>query len=156
MASKFEDLVNGMVNVSLGAAAVAAEKSKEILEDLGAKGEQVRTDPTAPDFGRSMAEVFSRAGGAVSEATERLSASGATTAEKILDELIRTRVRGMSPTERTEFVGHVKDLVDSVDTPVVEVEVEVEVVPEDGDDADGDACDAGAQDADAPAEGDRA
>ena len=34
MAIKFEELINGMVNVGFGAAAVTAEKGKEIFEDL--------------------------------------------------------------------------------------------------------------------------
>ncbi len=138
MATNFEKLVNDMVNVSLGAAAVVAERGKEVLSDLSAKGEEVRSDPTSPDFGRSMADIFSRAGGAVSDATERLSAAGATTAEKILDELIRARVRDMSATERTEFVGHVKDLVASVEDASQDVDVEVVIEVEEVGSADGD------------------
>ena len=38
MAQKFEDIVNNMVNVGLGVAATAAEKGKEVFDDLAAKG----------------------------------------------------------------------------------------------------------------------
>lgn len=138
MASKFEELVNGMVNVSLGAAVMVGEKGKEFIDDLGAKGEAVRSDPTTPDFGRSMSDIFSRAGGAVSDATERLSASGATAAEKILDELIRARVRDMSATERTAYLGHVKELIESVEDASTTVEAEVVVEVEDAAGTDGD------------------
>mgnify|MGYP000169713038 CR=1 FL=1 len=41
MATKFEELVNGMVNVGFGAAAVTAEKGKELLDGLNARGEEV-------------------------------------------------------------------------------------------------------------------
>ena len=44
MAIKFEELINGMVNVGFGAAAVTAEKGKEIFEDLNARGEEVLRD----------------------------------------------------------------------------------------------------------------
>ena len=45
MAQKFEDIVNNMVNVGLGVAATAAEKGKEVFDDLAAKGSEVRTTP---------------------------------------------------------------------------------------------------------------
>lgn len=44
MATKFEELVNGMVNVGFGAAAVTAEKGKELLDGLNARGEEVLRD----------------------------------------------------------------------------------------------------------------
>ena len=128
MAVKFDELVNNMVNVGFGAAAMMAEQGKEVLEGLSAKGAEVRSDAGASDFTRSMSEIFERAGGAISEATERLSATGATTSEKILDELIRARVRDMPEPERAAFVEHVRDLVDSVAAGPTVVDVEVEVV----------------------------
>ena len=82
MATTFEELVNGMVNIGFGVAATAAEKGREVLEDLNAKGEEVRHDPSTPDFARSMSDVFESAGGMFTDATERLGAKGETAAER--------------------------------------------------------------------------
>lgn len=139
MATKFEELINGMVNVGFGAAAVTAETGKEIFEDLNARGEEVlrdlnsrgeqaRHDRQTPDFARSMADIFEQAGGTFSDITERLSEQGATAAERVLDELILARVRMLTKTERVEFMAHVRDLIDSVDDDTVTVEVEDAVV----------------------------
>lgn len=146
MAIKFEELINGMVNVGFGAAAVTAEKGKEIFEDLNARGEEVlrdlnsrgehvRHDRETPDFARSMSDIFEQAGGTFSDVTERLSERGATAAERVLDELILARVRLLTKTERVEFMAHVRDLIDSVDDDTVTVEVEDAVVV-DADEAD--------------------
>ncbi len=136
MAVRFEELVNDMVNIGFGAAAMAADKSREVLEDLNQRGEAARNDVEASDFARSMSDIFEKAGGVISDATERLSATGASTSEKILDELIRARVRDMPEDERAAFVDHVQKLVDSVGAKAVDIEVEVEVVDEDSDDED--------------------
>lgn len=139
MATKFEELVNGMVNVGFGAAAVTAERGKvildglnargeEVLRDLNSRGEQVRHDRQTPDFARSMSDIFEEAGGAFSEVTERLGEQGATAAERILDELILARVRLLTKSERVAFMAHVRDLVDSVDDDTLTVEVEDAVV----------------------------
>lgn len=139
MATKFEELVNGMVNVGFGAAAVTAEKGKELLDGLNARGEEVlrdlndrgeqaRHDSRSFDFTRSMSDIFMDAGGTFSEVTERLSEHGATAAERILDELILARVRLLTKSERVAFMAHVRDLVDSVDDGTVTVEVEETVV----------------------------
>lgn len=133
MAQRFEDIVNNMVNIGLGVAATAAERSREVLDDLAAKGSEVRSDAAQSDFARSMAEIFEQAGGAFTDATERLGAQGSTVAERILDELILARVRPMTKTERIDFLAHVRDLVDDVDSATVTVEVEVdEPDPADG------------------------
>ena len=77
MATKFEELVNGMVNIGFGAAAITAERGKEVLENLNARGEEVlsnlnakgdevRHDPATPDFARSMSDIFEQAGGMLS------------------------------------------------------------------------------------------
>ena len=124
MATSFEELMNNMVNAGLGVAAVAADKGKELLDDLTARGAQVRAEAAESDFGRSMADAFERAGGTFHDVTERVSAQGATVAERILDELILARVRTMTKAERVEFMVHVRDLVDSVDDGTVTVEVE--------------------------------
>lgn len=124
MASKFEDLVNNMVNIGFGAAALTAEKGKEVLDSLNAKGEEVRRDPSTPDFARSMSDIFERAGGMFTDVTDRLNNQSSTAAERILDELIIARVRPMTKTERIEFLAHVRDLVDSADDDTVTVKVE--------------------------------
>ena len=84
MVTKFEELVHGMVNIGFGAAALTAEKGKEVLDTLNAKGEQVRSDATAPDFARSMSDIFEQAGGTFSDVTERLGAKGESTAERVM------------------------------------------------------------------------
>ncbi len=128
MAPKFEDLINDMVNIGFGVAATAAEKGKEVLDDLNAKGADARAEArdqaAKTDFSRSMADIFQQAGGVFSDVTERLSSSGASVAERILDELILARVRGLTSTERIEFLAHVRDLVDSADEGTVHIEVE--------------------------------
>ena len=130
MVTKFEELVHGMVNIGFGAAALTAEKGKEVLDTLNAKGEQVRSDATAPDFARSMSDIFEQAGGAFSDVTERLGEKGESTAERVLDELILARVRFLTKAERTEFLAHVRDLVASVDDATVTVKIEVEPADE--------------------------
>ena len=131
MATKFEDLVDNMVNIGFGAAATAAGvaataavKGKEVLDGLAAKGEEARRDPEAPDFARSMSDIFQKAGGAFSDVTERLSTQGETVAERVLDELILARVRQLSADERATFIKHVSDLVNSADDDAVAVKVE--------------------------------
>ncbi len=136
MPTKFEELIHGMVNIGFGAAALTAEKSKEVLDTLNAKGEQVRSDATAPDFARSMSDIFEQAGGAFSDVTERLNEKGESTAERVLDELILARVRFLTKAERTEFLAHVRDLVDSVDDATVTVKIEVEPADEKASEAD--------------------
>lgn len=136
MLTKFEELIHGMVNIGFGAAALTAEKSKEVLDTLNAKGEQVRSDATAPDFARSMSDIFEQAGGAFSDVTERLNEKGESTAERVLDELILARVRFLTKAERTEFLAHVRDLVDSVDDATVTVKIEVEPADEKASEAD--------------------
>lgn len=138
MATRFEDLVNNMVNIGFGAAALTAEKGKEVLDSLSAKGEEVRHDPSTPDFARSMSDVFERAGGVFTDVTDRLGTQGESVAERILDELIVARVRPMTKAERAAFLAHVRDIVDSADDATVSVKVEA--VEVDGDaEAEGDA-----------------
>ena len=131
MANNFEDLVNNMVNIGFGAvstaagaAATAAEKGKEVLSDLAAKGDEARRDPSSPDFARSMSDIFEKAGGAFTDVTARLSSQGESLAERVLDELILARARQLSAVERAAFVKHVSDLVNSVEDVAVAVEVE--------------------------------
>ena len=135
MAKKFEDLVNDMVNVGFGVAATAAEKGKEVFDDLNAKGAEARADASGTDFARSMSDIFERAGGAFGDVTERLGASTSTVAERILDELILARVRAMTVSERIDFLAHVRDLVDSADDSTVTVEVESVDVADPADEA---------------------
>lgn len=118
MATTFEELVNGMVNIGFGVAATAAEKGREVLEDLNAKGEEVRHDPSTPDFARSMSDVFESAGGMFTDA------KGETAAERVLDELILARVRYLNEVERSAFLAHVQDLVRAVESETVHIPVE--------------------------------
>ena len=103
-----------------------------MLDDLNAKGEAVRSDSSSPDFARSMSDIFERAGGVFSDASDRLSARGDTAAERILDELIIARIRQLPAPARAAFVSHVQDLVRAVESETVKVPVEsVETVVED-------------------------
>lgn len=136
MANSFENLVNDMVNIGFGAAAMAAEKSRAVLDDLSAKGEEVRRDPQSSDFTRSMSDIFERAGGTFSDVTSRLSSQGETAAERILDELIVARLRQLDAGGRAAFVSHVADLSRAVDMETVDVTVETVEVEEDASAAD--------------------
>ena len=124
MVTKFEELVNGMVNIGFGVAAPAAERGREVLEDLNTKGAEVRSDATSSDFTRSMSDVFERAGGVFTETTERLAADGSTVAERVLDELIVARLRMLDAPERAAFLVHVGDLVTAVESETVSIPVE--------------------------------
>ena len=132
MVMKLDQLVNGAINVGFGAAAVAVEGGKKVLDDLNTKGEQVRKD-TAPDIARSVSDMFEQAGGTISDLTERLGMQGETAAQRVLDELILARVRVMTAPERTAFLAHVCDIVDSVEDNVTSVPVE-SVEPDDAKD----------------------
>lgn len=134
MVMKLDQLVNGAINVGFGAAAVAVEGGKKVLDDLGTKGEQVRKDAGAPDIARSVSDIFEQAGGTISDLTERLGMQGETAARRVLDELILARVRVMTAPERTAFLAHVRDIVDSVEDNVTSVPVE-SVEPDDAEDA---------------------
>lgn len=134
MVMKLDQLVNGAINVGFGVAAVAVEGSKKVLDDLNTKGEQVRKDAGAPDIARSVSDMFEQAGGTISDLTERLGMQGETAAQRVLDELILARVRVMTASERTAFLAHVRDIVDSVEDNVTSVPVE-SVEPDDAEDA---------------------
>ncbi len=133
MVMKFDQLVNGAINVGFGAAVVAVEGSKKVLDDLSTKGEQVRKDAGAPDIARSVSDMFEQAGGTISDLSERLGMQGETAAQRVLDELILARVRVMTAPERTAFLAHVRDIVDSVEDNVTSVPVE-SVEPDDAED----------------------
>lgn len=136
MALKLDQLVNGAINVGFGAAAVAVEGSKKVLDDLNTKGEKVRHEAGAPDIARSVSDMFEQAGGTISDLSERLGMQGETAAQRVLDELILARVRVMSAPERTAFLAHVRDIVDSVEDNVTSVPVE-SVEPDESDDVEG-------------------
>ena len=110
MVMKLDQLVNGAINVGFGAAAVAVEGGKKVLDDLNTKGEQVRKDTATPDIARSVSDMFEQAGGTISDLTERLGMQGETAAQRVLDELILARVRVMTAPERTAFLAHVRDI----------------------------------------------
>ena len=132
MVMKLDQLVNGAINVGFGAAAVAVEGGKKVLDDLNTKGEQVRKDTATPDIAR-VSDMFEQAGGTISDLTERLGMQGETAAQRVLDELILARVRVMTAPERTAFLAHVRDIVDSVEDNVTSVPVE-SVEPDDAKD----------------------
>lgn len=134
MVMKLDQLVNGAINVGFGAAAVAVEGGKKVLDDLGTKGEQVRKDAGTPDIARSVSDMFEQAGGTISDLSDRLGMQGETAAQRVLDELILARVRVMTAHERTAFLAHVRDIVDSVEDNVTSVPVE-SVKPDDAEDA---------------------
>ena len=134
MVMKLDQLVNGAINVGFGAAAVAVEGGKKVLDDLNTKGEQVRKDAGAPDIARSVSDMFEQAGGTISDLTERLGMQGETAAQRVLDELILARVRVMTAPERTAFLAHVRDSVESVEDNVTSVPV-ASVEPDDAEDA---------------------
>ena len=134
MVMKLDQLVNGAINVGFGAAAVAVEGGKKVLDDLNTKGEQVRHDAGAPDIARSVSDMFEQAGGTISDLTERLGMQGQPAAQRVLDELILAHVRVMTAPERTAFLAHVRDIVDSVEDNVTSVPVE-SVEPDDAEDA---------------------
>ena len=133
MVMKLDQLVNGAINVGFGAAAVAVEGGKKVLDDLNNKGEQVRKDAGAPDIARSVSDMFEQAGGTISDLSERLGMQGETAAQRVLDELIMARVRVMTAPERTAFLAHVRDIVDSIEDNVTSVPVE-SVEPDDVED----------------------
>ena len=133
MVMKLDQLVNGAINVGFGAAAVAVEGGKKVLDDLNTKGEQVRKDAGAPDIARSVSDMFEQAGGTISDLSERLGMQGETAAQRVLDELIMARVRVMTAPERTAFLAHVRDIVDSIEDNVTSVPVE-SVDPDDAGD----------------------
>ena len=118
MVMKLDQLVNGAINVGFGAAAVAVEGGK---------------DTATPDIARSVSDMFEQAGGTISDLTERLGIQGETAAQRVLDELILARVRVMTAPERTAFLAHVRDIVDSVEDNVTSVPVE-SVEPDDAKD----------------------
>ena len=82
-----------------------------------------------------MSDIFEQAGGMFTDVTERLGAQGETVAERILDELIVARVRTMGASERTAFIAHVRELMDSVEDGSVSVPVESVEVEDAGADA---------------------
>lgn len=134
MDGKLEGLFNNAINVGFGAAAVTVGTGKKVLDDLAARGAEVRNDTVTPDIARSVSDMFEQAGGTISDLTERLGTQGETAAQRVLDELIMARVRIMTAPERTAFLAHVRDLVDAVEDNVTTVPVEA-VADADAEDA---------------------
>ena len=97
MVMKLDQLVNGAINVGFGAAAVAVEGSKKVLDDLNTKGEQVRKDAGAPGIARSVSDMFEQAGGTISDLTERLGMQGETAAQRARRAHSGSRPRHDSP-----------------------------------------------------------
>lgn len=133
MVMKLDQLVNGAINVGFGAAAVAVEGSKKVLDDLNTKGEQVRKDAGSPRY-RPQRVRHVRTGRWHHLRSDRaLGHAG--------------RDRGPARARRAHFgsrprhdrprahglPGHVRDIVDSVEDNVTSVPVE-SVEPDDAKD----------------------
>ena len=101
----FDDLSNGVKKVFLagvGAVAVGAEKSQELVEELIKKGE------LTVEQGKALNEELTRK---VKETTTEAS-----------DEVLRTRFRTMTPEERAEWIARASRIAEDLEAEDVEVE----------------------------------
>jgi len=104
--------------VGVGAVSMGAEKSQEIVSDLVKKGE------LTVEQGKTLNEELRHK---VSEVAED---SG--------DAFLKTRLKGMTPEERQNYVKKAKKIIEELEAEDVEVEVDpeaVEEVAEDDEDA---------------------
>lgn len=102
----FDDLSEGMRKAFLagvGAVAMGAEKSQELIDDLVKRGE------LTVEQGKSINEELSRK---VRETTESAS-----------DELLRSRLRGMTPEQRAEWLARAQKISDDLEAEDAEYEV---------------------------------
>ena len=133
MVMKLDQLVNGAINVASAPPPLPSRAARRFSTTLIPRASRVRKDAGAPDIARSVSDMFEQAGGTISDLTERLGMQGETAAQRVLDELILARVRVMTAPERTAFLAHVRDIVDSVEDNVTSVPVE-SVEPDDAKD----------------------
>ena len=106
----FDDLSNGVKKAFLagvGAVAVGAEKSQELVDDLIKKGE------LTVEQGKVLNEELTRK---VKETTAEAS-----------EEVLRTRLRVMSSEERAEWVARAARIAEELDAEEAEAEAEAEV-----------------------------
>ena len=112
----YDDITEGVKKVFLagvGAVAIGAEKSQELIDDLIKKGE------LTVEQGKSLNEELTRK---VKETTNSAS-----------DEVLKAKFRGMSAEERAEWIANAQKISDEIESEPVEAEVEdaeYEVEPE--------------------------
>lgn len=119
----FDDIAEGVKTVFLagvGAVAVGAEKSQDLIEDLVRKGEMT------VEQGKSLNEELTRK---VRETTANAS-----------DEMLRTKFRNMTAEERADWIDRARKISDDLEAEDAEYEVEdipvsVPDEPEDVDEA---------------------
>lgn len=122
----FDDLSDGVKKAFLagvGAVAIGAEKSQDLVEELIRKGE------LTVEQGKTLNEELTRK---VKE-TVRETAGGAS------DEVLRTKFRTMSAEERAAWIANAQKIADDLeaeDAPVADAEYEV--VSDDEAESDGD------------------
>lgn len=105
----FDDLSDGVRKVFLagvGAVAIGAEKSQELVEDLIKKGE------LTVEQGKDLNEELTRK---VRETTNEAT-----------DNILRTKLRSMTSEEREAWVDRARKIVEDLEAEDVEVEVEAE------------------------------
>lgn len=124
--NKLESLIDDTVNVGFGAVAAAVEIGNKTIGELGAKGKQVRANAKAPDFVRPISDVVDSTNEAVSDLIDHMAHSSEQANDRILDELIRFRVKRLDEAGRESYLAHLVNLVESID----EVKVEATVVDE--------------------------
>lgn len=108
----FDDLSDGVKKVFLagvGAVAIGAEKSQELVEELVRRGE------LTVEQGRSLNEELGRK---VRE-----------TKESATDEVLRSTFRGMTPEERAAWIARAQKVADDLEVEDAEYEVTEEDVP---------------------------
>ena len=114
----YDDIAEGVKKVFLagvGAVAIGAEKSQELIDDLIKKGE------LTVEQGKSLNEELTRK---VKETTSNAS-----------DEVLKAKLRSMTPEERAEWIAKAQKISDDIESEPVEAEVEdaeYEVVSEEG------------------------
>ena len=103
----YDDIAEGVKKVFLagvGAVAIGAEKSQELIDDLIKKGE------LTVEQGKSLNEELTRK---VKETTSNAS-----------DEVLKAKFRGMTPEERAEWIAKAQKISDDIANEPVEAEVE--------------------------------
>lgn len=107
----FDDLTDGMKKVflaSVGAVALGAEKSQDIVDELVRKGE------LTVEQGKTLNEELTR--------------KMRETADEASDEVLRSKFRGMTPEERAAWIARAQKISDDLD--VEDAEYEVEDIPQ--------------------------
>ena len=106
----FDDMTDGLKKVflaSVGAVAMGAEKSQEVVDDLIKKGE------LTVDQGKKLNEELTRK---FKETTDAAS-----------DEMLKAKFRGMTPEEREAWIAGAKKIAEDLEAEDVAAEDEVVV-----------------------------